>query len=179
MGLDITLYRVTKDTDAQKFVLYPDDTNQSKLALFEKFKDFVVDATEHQTDIQKTFDLLGLDYKKYIFREVYADEVSFVDKDSGEELRIPCANLVEVEVPVKKLFVAQEAYQRKGMRKEFYTEIIAGCWYVDENSSLADDESMDFALTQEDLDRAKTYADEDAPIHQWMLDEETFVEFNY
>ena len=46
-------------------------------------------------------------------------------------------------------------------------------------TNINEDDSLDFAITQDELERAKQFAVDGEPIHSWKLSEMQFVEFNY
>lgn len=178
MGLDISLYEV--DSNATKFVyLEPDHTNKSRIRLFDKFAKFVQIKSHPVVDILATFQKVGLNYEDYSLYCTVDDRYTFNHDSDGTEITFHQDDLVLVDIEIKYLPVKSISYQRKGMNREFYTQYLAGCWYVSSDTSINEDDSLDFAIAQDELERAKQFAVDGEPIHNWKLNEMQFVEFNY
>lgn len=181
MGLDVYKCKLDKD-GGNTFTLYKDDTNKSKIALFEKYSDYIEDDVvslyDFDTALQEKgknpdeWDWLstkGGDRTTITFGKIGAnDRVAFDSED------IPLRN-----EPVKRLRYTQVGYQRKQMKGSFYTNFLAGCWYVSEDTDKHEDDSMDYVLTQDDLELAKTYCEDGAPMLEWVLGDNEFVHFCY
>lgn len=196
MGLDVMLNQVTAYTPDHDYehtiTLYPHDTNKYMLAFFEKFKDYVVVIPEECYDNVATMKKFGYDYDKYDSdicsktQEFFAIEEDIemifkvIDPISQEVLLvIEERDIILVNVDVKHIAYHPIHWQRSGMRKEFFTQYLAGCFYVSEDTTIAQDESMDIIYIQSDLDLAKTFAEPNQPIHEWLLQENQFVFFSY
>ena len=65
------------------------------------------------------------------------------------------------------------------MKLSFYKEILAGCWYITDDTELDESESMDLVLSNEDLDKVKQHAEEESDILKWHLNDDEFIYFCY
>lgn len=174
MGLDIMMYEVIQkdkecgDRESSEFTLYPEETNKSILRLFDKFKHLAFKKREEYLDIEKYKNEHGL--KGYtIVEQVWMGEDSTLTfmKYNGKGKLDENSNKTVVKVsdiPTKMqedlvLKACEVKYQRKGMKKEFYTEVVAGCWYIDDNTKLDQDDSLEFITTQNEFERVKKYVD--------------------
>ena len=185
MGLDIYKYRVVdKGTHGAHIHIFSDDT-KNEVAFFEYFKDFVTYEDIEFYDWEKTFESLGYDQNNY--RWTYQgyneekDDTEFKYKENGTENEISIfhSQCIFKTVPTAVLFYVNAEpyfYQRKGMKKEFYSHYYGGCWYVAE-SAIPTDEGISFAFTQDILDKAKEYAEDDTPIKNCILGKNEFVYF--
>lgn len=190
MGLDIYKYRVVKaDEDEKenfhKFTFDLETTNKNMVALFEHFKDFVVEEVIEYYDWEKTFESLGLNHENYQWTyQRFNDEKQeweFGYKETGTENEISILNSqcfsIKKKTPVLYVDNVYGFYQRKQMSVEFYSHYYGGCWYVSD-SAIPEDEGIRFAFTNELLDKAKLYAEIGSPITHWTLEKDEFVEFN-
>ncbi len=181
MGLDIDICTVCDpiDEEASEMFLYPSDTNKCKIAFFNHFKQYVYNAEREVYDLDE---LVMTHQLKEITNMCYWDVWEFraIDKDGN----VVEFTLKEDEVPKKILKgtaikYVSTGYQRKGMTKEFYTNILAGCWYVDGNSDKKIEESEDIVFTNDRLNACKQYCEPNNPLLGWKLDELDFVMFDY
>jgi hypothetical protein len=190
MGLDIQKYRVVKpgqnpEPNSHTFKLAVDTTNRNELAFFQHFRDLTYTVQSGYIDFEPWFDSKGLRFEDYRLCAIRYDEhrndTAFdyvLIADPSVEITAYQDELPEVIAEETALdVVSVPGYQRKQMSTEFYSDYLQGCWYVADASGDADD-GIRFAYTQELLDRAKAYADPDAPIRQWQLNADEFVEFN-
>ena len=177
MGLDIYKFEVVDDSD-ESITLYPDDTNKSKTALFEKFNKFVKVSKVDGIDRIATFENLGKDYQHYDFVGT-GEGIDFYNSHTEERLTISFDQAVHQTIIVKELPVKEIKYQRKQMYSEFYTKFLAGCWYISEDTEIHEDDSKDYIFCKEDLDKAKKFAVDGAPIKEWDVADNQFVHFNY
>jgi hypothetical protein len=190
MGLDIYKCRVVKVDESEKqnfhkFILDSDTTNKNKIALFEHFKDFVVEEDIEYYDWEKVFENLGLNYGNFFWTyQRFNDEKQeweFGFKETGTENEISILDSqclsVKKKAPVLYVDTVYGFYQRKQMSMEFYSNYYGGCWYVCD-SAIPEDEGIRFAFTNELLDIAKLYAEIGSPITHWTLEKDEFVEFN-
>ena len=73
------------------------------------------------------------------------------------------------------IYVEETGYQRKGMNRSFYTEFLSGCWYVDNDSKINEEDSLDVLSSKEEFDKMKEYVViEDGyflPIMEWDFKE--------
>lgn len=181
MGLDVYKNKVGKHGE-HTLTLYKDDSNKSKIALFEKYSAFVEDDVEALYDIDSAlkkkvhnpheWEWLSTKYDScttYTFGKIGTNERIVIDSEE-----IPLRN-----EPVKRLRYTNVGYQRKQMKAEFYTDFLAGCWYVSEDTDKHEDDSMDYVLTQDDLELAQTYCEDGAPMLEWVLGDNEFVHFCY
>jgi hypothetical protein len=190
MGLDIQKYRVVKHSDkplenGHTFTLLVDNTNRNKQSFFQHFADYAYTVHTDYIDIGPWFESKGLRFEDYRFcstrfcnhRQDTAFDYELIADPSvtitAYQIELPEIVVEETAIDVEKV----PGYQRKQMSTEFYSDYLQGCWYVADASGDEDD-GIIFAYTQELLDRAKAYADPDAPIHQWQLAANEFVEFN-
>ena len=178
MGLDIHLYEVDK-TSEQFLVLYEEDTNKSRNALFEKFSEYVVKDVEKDVDDEETFKKKGVKSEELERSLISGGSIRYTNTSDNSTVEVCWDECEWKEIPVKKLPVRAVAYQRKGMVGGFYTQFLAGCWYVSEETELDADDSKDFVLTQQDLDKAKEFCEDGYPLKGWVLQGNQFVEFNY
>lgn len=176
MGLDIHKNKpCSKENADDSIQIFSDNTNKAVLALFEKFKDFVVDETEEIYNInEKTSNgfvysgmMLGEDDSCYLLFE--KDEVSY--KFASDTFPID-------KIPVKRLYYKEICYQRKGMKKSFYTDILSGCWYVEETEKNHDD-SNDVIFTNELFQLSKTHCEEWSSYKDWILNADEFILYSY
>lgn len=179
MGLDIYLFEVDADND-NYVKMHEDETNKSRIALFEKFSDFVIVEDEKGVDIEATLKKYKLDQSDLWYVCAY-DGYGIVLKHhkTEETARFSWDDCVYTQYKVKKLPVREVDYQRKGMSTEFYTNYLAGCWYVSEDTEIHEDDSKDFVTTQQDLELAKTFCDDGLPLKNWELSQNQFVYFSY
>lgn len=178
MGLDIHLYEV--DTTSEQFlVLYEEDTNKSKNALFEKYFKCVVKDVEKIVDEEATFKKKCIDFEDYEWCMVSEDFIQYTNISDNSTIEICWDECEWKEIPIKKLPVCSVVYQRKGMVESFYTQFLSGCWYVSEETELDVDDSKDFVLTQQDLDKAKEFCKDGYPLKSWVLQDNQFVGFDY
>ena len=179
MGLDITLYKVVQKNDTYPITLHEWETNKSKLALFEKYKEWVEDSKDLVIDVEETFNKYGLKLEDFEWRKTSHDSVEWENINTKDRFVCDWSDMVTKEVVVKKLYCEEIAYQRKDMSKDFYTKFLAGCWYVSEDTELNEDDSKDYVLDQDTLNEAKQFAHDYAPIKDWVLGENEFVGFCY
>lgn len=186
MGLDIYKYRVVKSgTPESRKQIFDEDPTKNEVAFFEHFKDFIVYDDIEYYNWEKTFESLGYDHTKYTWSyQKYNDEKDDVEygyDEIGTENTISifhsqCISLTK-SMPVLYIEDVPEFYQRKGMSDEFYSDYYGGCWYVAE-SAIPPDEGISFAFTQELVDKAKEYADDESPIKNCILGENEFIYFS-
>ncbi len=182
MGLDIYFYQVLEgntkckkedckwggDCTESNLDLNKEDTNKSRIATFEAFKDKAFDVENEYLDIEKykkdngyeDYEMVAQSYgEKSIGTLLKREDDGSLDYDNGDTVEI---NLDYVPLFIeneRRLDVCEVGYQRKGMKKNFYSDFIAGCWYVTENTELEEDDSLDIIYKKEDFDRLKTYLD--------------------
>ena len=183
MGLDIYKCKLDKE-GSEVITLYKDDTNKSKLALFEKYADHAEDAVEAFYDFDTAFKLRGEkreEWELWSFTCSDDDKATIAFNKIGTEDRIlfdekdvPCYN-----ESVKLLHYSMIGYQRKQMKPTFYTQVLSGCWYVSEDTDKHEDDSIDFVLTQEGLEQVKIHCESSASMLEWELGEDEFVYFSY
>lgn len=181
MGLDIDKCRVCEpiDEEASELFLYFSDTNKSKIALFDYFKQYVYESEREVYDLDG---LLKMHQLQEITNMCFWDVWEFRAIDhNGNVVEF---TLNEDDVPKKILkgkaikYISID-YQRKGMTKDFYTNILAGCWYVDGNSDKKIEESEDIIFTNERLNACKQYCDPNQPLLSWKLEDLEFILFDY
>lgn len=178
MGLDIHLYEVDK-TSEEFLVLYEEDTNKSKNSLFEKYSKYVVKDVEKVVDEKATFKKKGVSFEDYEWSMCSGDFIRYTNISDKSTVEFSWDECEWKEIPIKKLPVRSVAYQRKGMVGSFYTQFLAGCWYVSQETELDADDSKDFVSTQQDLDKTKEFCEDGYPLKCWVLEDNQFVEFNY
>lgn len=179
MGLDITLYKVVQKNDTYPITLHEWETNKSKLALFEKYKEFVENSKELVVDVEETFRKAGLLADDFKWRMSSPHHTEWENTVTKERFSRNWGDMVTKEVDVKRLYCEEIAYQRKGMSKDFYTKFLAGCWYVSEDTELNEDDSKDYVLDNDTLNDVKQFAQDCAQIKDWVLGENEFVGFCY
>jgi len=200
MGLDIMMYEVVREKDecgagnASEFILYPETKNKSELRLFEKFKDFVFKKKGVEyLDIEKFKKDNNIDGYEIVEQRWNGDDstLTFMRYNDDGELDTSTEKVVAKvkDIPViirddTVLKACEVKYQRKGMNKRFYTEVLAGCWYIDNNTDKSDEDSLDFVTTKEEFEKIKQYvevSDEyDNSILSWnFVEGKHFIYFSY
>jgi hypothetical protein len=162
-----------------------DNTNRNRQAFFQHFADYAYTVQTEYIDVGPWFEGKGLrfeDYRNTCIRHCkYRDDTAF----DYELISDPSVEITAYQNELPRIVVEETAldvesvpgYQRKQMSTEFYSDYLQGCWYVAAASGIEDD-GIIFAFTNKLLDQAKAYADPGAPIHQWQLAADEFVEFN-
>lgn len=181
MGLDVYKHKVDKRGE-RTLTLYEDDTNKSKLALFEKYSDFAEDGVEVLYDFNTTLKKKGKNPDEWEWLSTeYHDRttITFGKIGANDRTAFDSEDITLRNEPVKLLRYTKVGYQRKQMKESFYTNFLAGCWYVSEDTDKHEDDSMDYVLTQGDLELAKTYCEDGAPMLEWVLGKNEFVHFCY
>lgn len=186
MGLDVYKHKVDKNGE-HTLTLYKDDTNKSKLALFEKYSEYVEDGIEVLYDFDAALQKKGKNPDEWEWLSTCCNDhttITFVKIGAEERIVLASEEVPLSNEPVKRLRYTKApytkaCYQRKQMKVGFYTDFLAGCWYVSEDTDKSKDDSVDYVLTQDDLDLAKTYCEEGAPMLGWVLGENEFVHFCY
>lgn len=181
MGLDA--YKCKLDKDGENTItLYKDDTNKSKLALFERYSEYVEDGVQVLYDFDAALQKKGKnpDEWEWLSTEHHDRTTSTFGKIGAKDrIAIDSEEIPLRNEPVKRLRYTEVGYQRKQMKVEFYTNFLAGCWYLSEDTDKLKDDSIDYVLTQQELDCAKSYAIIGAPISDWNLKDNEFVYFSY
>lgn len=181
MGLDVYKCKVDKRGEST-ITLYKEDTNKSKIALFEKYSGWVEDELQEVYDFELALKNKGKNIDEWEWLSTsYDHNTTFTFSKIGTKDRIVFdSNDIPLRnEPVKRLRYSGVGYQRKQMKVEFYTNFLAGCWYVSEDTDKQEDDSVDYVITQDDLELAKTYCEDDAPMLQWTLGENEFIHFCY
>ena len=188
MGLDIDKCRVIKpneaDEDDSRIVLTekgaPARNNNKYLLMFaEKFKDYVTEADFEYYDFEKAFSDIGLNYENFQWISM-SDQIVFKNIHDENDTIAFDENLFPTQTFKEKvIYYTDLEYQRKGMKLSFYKEILAGCWYITDDTELDDSESMDLVLTNEDLEKVKQHAEEESDILKWHLNDDEFIYFCY
>lgn len=181
MGLDVYKCKLDKDGE-HTITLYKDDTNKSKLALFEKYSEYVVEGVAEMYDFVTALQKKGknpdewewLSTRCYDRITITFGKIGAKDRITFDSEDIPLRN-----EPVKLLRYTEMDYQRNQMKESFYTNFLAGCWYVSEDTDKHEDDSIDYVLTQDVLEQAQTYCEDGAPMLEWVLGENEFVYFSY
>lgn len=178
MGLDIYKNKISNTETSHTIILESDETNKSKIALFEKYNSFVKEEYEEYIDYIATFEKRGLKFDDYEW--VCFDKVEvFENITTKERIEITSDDCVTLLQPVKILHVISTGYERKKMVLDFYTKFLAGCWYISENTELEPDDSKDYIFTEEDLNEVKKYCNSDSEVLQWELSDNEFIYFSY
>lgn len=181
MGLDVYKHKVDKRGE-RTLTLYKDDTNKSKLTIFEKYSDFAEDGVEVLYDFDTALQKKGKNPDEWEWLSTKVCDrttITFGKIGSKERIAFDSADIPLRNEPVKLLRYTKVGYQRNQMKVEFYTGFLSGCWYVSEDTDKNKDDSMDYVLTQDDLELAKTYCEDGAPMLEWVLGENEFVHFCY
>jgi hypothetical protein len=203
MGLDIYKYEIINPSGKQKdylerqnyFILKKTETNKNMISFFKNFKKFVVKKEGDYIDWKKSFENIGLNYSDYELRCTSHKGYEFVKKGSSYVLNIfddedlnnqndPAdyvlfndEMLSVFKETVKTIYTEQIGYQRKGMKKEFYSDYLSGCWYVAE-SNISEDNGVYFAYNKTLLDKAKKFAENETSIKNWTLKDNECVYFS-
>ena len=181
MGLDVYKHKVDKFGE-HTLTLYKDDTNKSKLALFEKYSNFVEDDVEEVYDFNTVLQKKGKNPDEWEWLSTschHNTTITFGKIGAKDRIVFDSNNIPLRNEPVKRLRYSYVDYQRKQMKVEFYTNFLAGCWYVSEDTDKQKDDSVDYVLTQDDLKQAQVYCEDEAPMLQWVLGKNEFVHFCY
>ena len=183
MGLDIYKCKLDKE-GGEVITLYKDDTNKSKLALFEKYADHVEDAVEEFYDFDTAFQLIGEKREEWkLMSFAYSDDdkatIAFNKIGTEDRILFDEKDVQRYNESVKLLRYSGVGYQRKQMKESFYTQVLSGCWYVSEDTDRHEDDSIDFVLTQEVLEQVKIHCESSATMLEWELGEDEFVYFSY
>jgi hypothetical protein len=178
MGLDILSYKVLKENSADKLHLNPKETNKHVFALFEHFSEFVVMDDMEVVNEEFVSDLIG----ENEITEIECYEGFYViTLDNDREIfmsELDYQNNIFKKVTVKTLYVDMEYLQRKGMKTEFYSEFLSGCWYVADSDNDPED-SPNYVFTNEMLNKVKAYAFDGEPILSLTLKNNQFIRFDY
>lgn len=182
MGLDVYKMMVVGESE-HFFDLFEDEENKSMKALFNHFKDYLKDVAVEVNDWEKTFSGMRMCYEDWEWTSSTFDQdcvvVEFCNTKTKDVLKVNAENVTTKFVNAKRLFYTETAYQRKQMETGFYTEFLSGCWYVSEDTQNEAEDSPDYVFTQQELDRAKSYAMVGAPIVDWELEDKEFAYFSY
>lgn len=190
MGLDIIGCRViideseiNKDTPYIRYT--KDETNKNILSFFKHFEKYIHSKDEEFLDFEKLFEEHKLKYDDFNLLSYGTEEngkVMFTfenisNKDetiSFEEIIIP----IIIENIQVIYYENTNFYQRKGMKENFYSQYLSGCWYV-ADSKIDKDDGILFAFTDELVEKAKTFAEKNTPIKKFKLSELEFLDFDY
>lgn len=182
MGLDVYKMMVVEESE-HFFDLFEYEENKSMKALFNHFKNYAKDAVVEVDDWEKTFSDMGMHCEDWEWVSSTFDgesmKVTFHNPETKDVVKVNFEDVATKRVNVKRLFYTETAYQRKQMKTEFYTEFLSGCWYVSEDTQNEVEDSPDYVFTQQELNRAKSYATIGAPIVDWNLKDNEFVYFSY
>lgn len=181
MGLDVYKHKVDKYGE-RTLTLYEDDTNKSKLALFEKYSIYVEDDVVALYDFDTALQEKGKNPDEWEWLSTEHHDrtiITFGKIGATDRIAFDSEDILLRSEPVKLLRYTEVSYQRKQMKGSFYTNFLAGCWYVSEDTDKHEDDSMDYVVTQNDLELAKTYCEDGAPMLEWVLGENEFVHFCY
>lgn len=181
MGLDVYKCKVDKRGEST-ITLYKDETNKSKIALFEKYIDWVEDDVEEVYDFELAMKNKGKNPDEWEWLSTIHDHnttITFGKIGANDRIVFDSNDIPLRNEHVKRLRYSSVAYQRKQMKVEFYTNFLAGCWYVSKDTDKQEDDSVDYVITQDDLELAKTYCEDDAPMLQWTIVENEFIHFWY
>lgn len=182
MGLDVYKIMVVEESE-HFFDLFEYEENKSMKALFNHFKNYAKDVVVEVYDLEKTFSGMEMRYEDWEWKYTTFDGddavVTFRNPETKDVLKVNCEDVATKRVNAKRLFYTETAYQRKQMKTEFYTEFLSGCWYVSEDTQNEVEDSPDYVFTQQELNRAKSYAMIGAPIVDWSLKDNEFVYFSY
>ena len=182
MGLDISKCVVRDKTDlcAAELFLYSFETNKSKLALFHHFKEYVYDATREVYDMETLRTRHGVVELTRMCSDDLGWEMTGRNAE-GNEINFFCR---DEDIPIKTehgkgLRFEEVEYQRKGMKQEFYTNVLSGCWYVVDAPDKSPDDANNFIFTNDLLDECKRYCEPNQRLLNWHLSEKEFVLFDY
>ena len=122
MGLDITVYKITKEETKYYFSLIDDDLNYCN--------NFPEWTKEYETEIEETFDdwdeykeRTGIDVYDYHISMICGDFMECYHKDDESNvLKINFNDVKEKKVKIKVLYREEVGYQRKGFNTQFYND---------------------------------------------------------
>lgn len=189
MGLDIIGCRVLTDvSEITKDTSYircdKDETNKNILAFVKHFEKYIHSKSEEYLDFDTLFEQSNLKYDDYNFISYGVEENGKVMFNFENILTKELISFEESKIPTifKDIQViyyeGTNFYQRKGMKEEFYSEYLSGCWYV-ADSKIDKDDGILFAFTDELVEKAKTFAEKGTPIKKFKLGELEFLDFDY
>lgn len=186
MGLDIYLYEIDPNGDntVENDPSYP---NKYRDALFENFKDHVINKESDGFDIEAMFASRGLSHKDWSLLSTIYDVIetdsglafTYQNDLTGEQIKFTKDQLINVKITTLVLSVREIGYQRKSMVNSFYTEILSGCWYVTGDIDKDSADSMDVVFDNDQLAKVKIHAVAGSPILNWSLGPNQFIYFCY
>ncbi len=189
MGLDINKCRVVKKEEADEHTSYltltemgkPARNNNKYFKMFaEKFGDYVAELDLTYYDFEKAFSDIGLNYEDFQWQSISGSKISFRNVHNDDDtIAFDEGSFPTKIIKEKVIYYEDIEYQRKAMKLSFYKEILAGCWYITDDTELDNSESMDIVLTNDDLDEVKKHAEEEADILRWHLYDGEFIYFSY
>jgi len=101
--------------------------------------------------------------------------------ESGEYITVTEDDLYTYKKIVKVLKGKEVKYQRKCMSDGFYTKFVSGCWYIDNNTELSEDDSNDIVSSYDKFEEAKQYlSDKECSMNSWeFIEGKHFIVFSY
>jgi hypothetical protein len=193
MELDIRKYKLIHPNDIQndkkyeKFHFTEEYENNKSIANFiNQYSDYIQHETVERANFRKKFEEMGLNYDDYGWL-YYGDKIAFCTKEFYESEKfinfsyykeneenkffphVVYLTFEECEqylIEIKFIYHTPELdYQRKGISNDFIFE--------DEVDGIC------FVYSNEKLEEIKKYAEEDAIIKSWILNEKEFIVFDW
>lgn len=126
MGLDITVYKITKKKTDNYFRLIDDELNY--------YNNFPEWTKEYEKEIEELFDdwdeykeRTGINIYDYCISMICGDFMECYHKDDNSNvLKINFNDVKEKKVKIKVLYKEEVGYQRKGLNIQFYNDYEAG-----------------------------------------------------
>jgi len=189
MGLDIYKYKISKERVQGEFApnrILKSTFSDSKngLDFFKKFKKYIILDDVEYYDIENFFIQKNINIDDYNLFIEDSSVFTFVNKITEERLTIkhndPEFKTIQEEAIYMK--IPEIGYQRKGMKKEFYSEFLNGCWYIAGAEKKFKDcnEDIYFILDNTQLNYAKTFVeDKECALYNWELRDDEFIYLSY
>lgn len=193
MGLDIYHYKVLKEATAEstRIGFAKEETNKARILAEEMFKDNIeivdneymdVDTYLKENGYDKGWQMVGQSYNgphNSFLSMLKQEEDGSYDYSNGERKEINMDKLATIIQKDKELNVQEIGYQRKGMNSDFYTKFVSGCWYINTDTELAPEDSIEIISTQEQFDKMKTFSD-GGPVNYWeFIEGEDLIYLSY
>jgi hypothetical protein len=181
------MYKVTRKNEEESRVVYSfpeENTNKAIERLRNRFSNYIVEEDVEYIDVKKVREDNDIPVDAAIVGIGYGGEDSTMTFDIGngdtKTVKIG-SNPPSIMGKEETLYGIEVEYQRKCMNTEFFTEVLSGCWYVDDNTEVSKDDSLEAVTTKEEFDKIKEYvSSDDCPLNNWeFVEGENFIYFSY
>lgn len=201
MGLSVHHYKLVTDQEIQNSFDVWDYTFDPHLLLrreldeywtvnkqqvFDKFKNFTFKRTFTEVDFVASFKKQGLDLNDYEWIDCGPVDPAIVKKDqewfdlfihktTQEHFKILDRDHVMVENEYECLLFKEMKSFKNRSKKSFWKHTRLDDW--DENGLRPD--AIEFVMNEEMLKNALNHFEDNAPIHDWFLDEDEIIQLSW